>query len=488
MPSDIVAKSCPLSRMFVYALGEGANSLVMNGVFAFALIYYTKALGLDPFWAGLAMSAAILWEAISEPLMGHLSDHTRGRWGRRHPYLIFGGLLMALCCYLIWAVPQILRDHPWGIFWYLVAINLLLQTGLTMFFIPYIALGFELCRDYQGRSRLQAIRLIFNLIVNFAGPAMAWTWFFRDQGNTRGTTVPANYQRMGIAFALASAVFVLIVVVGTWPLIEDTRQVVRKTGGHWIRGFFRELSQIVLDPNIRWVVGFIFVTCFGTVWVSSLQIFVYDDFMKFPAHEKTIAHGATMAGMALGAFISMGMAKRFDKKAAVLLGGLVSVIGNGMLGLVFLTGLVGPGAVLSVGGHDLPLALAIFVALHASYWLGIGIMLPNATAMVADVAEIHELQTGAKKEGSYSAVFSLASRLAYAIGLMASGYGLHFIGYQARAQGETVTQGAAAIWRLGLLMFAGGTLACLLALAAIRKHPVTRGRLAATDAFRRAGG
>jgi glycoside/pentoside/hexuronide:cation symporter, GPH family len=457
----------------------------MNGVFAFAMIYYTKALGLDPFLAGIALSVSIFSEAIVAPLMGYLSDTTRSRWGRRHPYLIFGGLLMVICGYLIWAVPDTLLGHSWGIFWYLVVINLLLQTGVTMFFIPYMALGFELCRDYQGRSRLQAIRQIFNLIVNFAGPAMAWTWFFKDQNNIRGTMVAANYQHMGTTFALASAVFVLIVVVGTWHLIEDTRQVVKKSGRHWIWNFYRDLSQIAIDPNLRRVILFIFVTCFGTAWVSSLQIFVYDDFMRIPAHEKTIAHGSTMVGMALGAFLSMGLAKRFDKKCAVILGGLISVIGNGMLALVFLTGIVRPGSVLPVGGYDLPIAFGVFIILHAGYWLGIGIMLPNVTAMVADVAEIHQLQTGIKKEGSYSAVFSLSSRLAGASGLMAAGYALHFIGYQLLPQGEAVTQSEPAVWRLGLLTFAGGTVVCLLALVAIRKHPVTRGRL---DEIRGAAG
>ena len=457
----------------------------MNGVFAFALIYYTKALGLSPYLAGIALSASILAEVITEPLMGHLSDTTRSRWGRRHPYMIFGGLLMVLCGYLIWAVPETLHGHPGSIFWYLVVINLLLQTGVTTFFIPYMALGFELCTDHLGRSRLQAIRLIFNLIVNFAGPAMAWTWFFKDQNYIPGTTVAANYQNMGLVFAVASAVFIIIVVVGTWHLIEDTRQVVQKSGGRWVRNFYRDLSQIALDPNLRWVIVFILVTCFGTVWVSALQIFVYDDFMKIPAHEKTIAHGSTMVGMALGAFFSMGLAKRFDKKYAVILGGLISIIGNGMLALLFLTGAVRPGSILPLAGYDLPLSLGIFVVLHASYWLGIGIMLPNVTAMVAEVAEIYQLQTGIKKEGSYSAVFSLSSRLAGAVGLMAAGYALHFIGYQVLPQGEAVTQSVAAIWRLGLLTFVGGTVLCLLALLAIRKHPVTRGRL---EEFRAAAG
>jgi GPH family glycoside/pentoside/hexuronide:cation symporter len=472
--------------MLTYALGEGANSLVMNGVLAFVLIYYTKALGLDPFWAGVAMSASMFWEAVSEPLMGHISDNTRSRWGRRLPHMTVGGLLMAAGSYLICAVPAAFQVSPWWTFWYLVAINLVLRTGLTMFFIPYMALGFEICADYQGRSRLQAIRTIFNMVVNFAGPAMAWTFFFQDRGGIRGTTVAANYQHMGAVFALATAVFVLAVVAGNATLMEDTRGALRAANAGWIRVFARSLGQTIFDANARWVVVFVLVASVGTMWVGSLQMFVYDDFMMFPAHEKTMAHGSTMVGMALGAFCSMGLAERFDKRGAVVLGSLISGASNGMLALLFVAGTVPPGAIWPVGGHEIPIGFCLFVVFHASYWLGIGIMMPVSTAMMADVAEIHWLQTAARKDGGYAAVHSLTMRLAWAIGLIVSGYGLHLIGYEVHQGGEAVTQSPPVVWRLGMVTFVGGALTGLLALLAIRHYPVTRRRLEEIRIARRA--
>ena len=94
-------KTCTTGSMFTYSLGECANSLAMNGIFGFAMLFYTKSLGLDPTWAGLAMSVSVFWEAVTEPVMGHISDNTCSSWGRRHPYMLIGGLLMALCSYLI---------------------------------------------------------------------------------------------------------------------------------------------------------------------------------------------------------------------------------------------------------------------------------------------------------------------------------------------------------------------------------------------------
>jgi GPH family glycoside/pentoside/hexuronide:cation symporter len=463
--------------MLTYALGECANSLVMNGIFGFAMLFYTKALGLDPMWAGIAMSISVFWEAISEPVMGHISDKTRSRWGRRHPYMIFGGLLMALCSYMIWLVPESFRVSQLSTFWYLVTINLFLRTGLTMFFIPFMALGFEICTDYQGRSRLQGLRQIFNMAANFAGPAMAWSIFFQDHNGIRATTVPANYLRMGGVFAIATALVVVIVVASTFHWHEDTRYAPRTVSGAWLGDFLKNMKELILDPNPRWVFVFIFLACAGMVVVSSLQMFVYDDFMKFSGYEKSIAHGGTMLGMALGALVSIGLARRYDKKGAVLVGGVISILSNGVLALLFLTGLILPDTASAVRGRAIPMGLGLFTAFHGLYWLGNGIMLPISTAMIGDVAEIHLLQTGVNKDGGYSSLFSLAMRIAISFSLVVSGFCLDLIGYKVPRGSETVTQSPEAIWRLGFVTFVVGAIICLAALLAIRLYPITRIRL-----------
>lgn len=465
--------------MLSYGLGECANSLVTNGIFGFAMLFYIKALGLDPKWAGIAMSASVFWEAISEPVMGHISDNTRSRWGRRHPYMTMGGLLMAVCSFLIWSVPESFRDSQLATFWYLVTLNLVLRTGLTMFFIPFMALGFEMCADYQGRARLQGTRQILNMAANFAGPAIAWSVFFQDKDGIQATTLPSNYLHLGTVFAIATGLFVLIVVVSTFRWHEDTRLIRRETRSGWVRGFWLDLKETLRDPNPRWVFIFIFVLCAGMVLVSSLQMFVYDDFMRFSGYEKSIAHGGTMVGMALGALISIGLAKRFDKRGTVLLGGLISSACNGMLALLFLTGAVSPGTTWSLGGHSIPVALGLFAFFHAGYWLGNGVMLPISTSMMADVSELHLLRTGRNKDGGYASVFSLVMRMAISLALALSGYSLDWIGYRVPKGGEAVDQTPEAIWLLGLVTFVVGACLCLLSLLAIRNYSITRGRLEA---------
>ena len=464
-------RTASLPKMVGYGFGQCANSLVMNGINGFAMLYYTEALKLSPALAGMAMSVSIFWEALTEPVMGHYSDHTRSRYGRRHPWMLLGGLLMAVCFYFIWAVPAALHGHETALFWYLVVMNLFLRSGLTMFFVPYLALGFEMCGDYEGRSKLQAVRQVLDMAANFAGPALAWSIFYRDTVGpdgvkTVGTSIPENFIHMGTAFSLATAVFVLIVLWLTRQWIEDTRRKAEQQDPVPRENFWVDMKRTILDPNPRWVFVYIFLVCIGMVLVSSLQMYVYVYFMKFGPYAKSVAHGSTMVGMAMGAAISAWLAVRFDKKGAVMIGGMVSVACNGMLAALFLTGWI------VVGTNT---ALLLFVAFHATYWLGNGIMLPIATAMMADVAELYRARTGVNKDGAYSAMFSLAMRMAISFSFLASGWTLTGIGFVTDA--AHTTQTPEAIWRLGAATFIAGPVVCVASLLAIRRYPITRQRL-----------
>ena len=333
-----------LPQLFGYSFGECANSLVMNGLFGFAMLYYTDALGLPAHLAGIAMSVSVFWEAVSDPIMGHISDRTRHRLGRRLPWMILGGVIMAICFFFVWDVPSAVRGHSLALFSYLVAINLLLRTGLTMFFIPYMALGFELVSDYNQRTTLQSLRQVFNMAANFAGPALAWTIFFKDNQGPgpdsviKGTSIAANYVHMGAVFSVATLLFVGLTVFACWNQCRDTRLAASFAETAGLRGFFVEMKEILADPNPRWVFVFIFCVASGMVLVSSLQMYVYVHFMQFSAAQKSIAHGSSMIGMALGALASIGLVRLFDKRGAVVVGGLVLVAANFGLGLVFLGG------------------------------------------------------------------------------------------------------------------------------------------------------
>ena len=140
------------------------------------------SLGLSAFWLGLILIVPRLWDALSDPIIGHLSDNTRTRWGRRRPYLLIGGILVAVFFVVMWWIPKGDMVRTWfpsdtgfqafQLVYILISL-LLFFTAVNIFEIPHGALGMELTNDYHERTRLfSAKSFVGNLF------AMSTPWLF----------------------------------------------------------------------------------------------------------------------------------------------------------------------------------------------------------------------------------------------------------------------------------------------------------------------
>lgn len=465
--SGIIKRRCSTFDMIKYSLGECSNSLILNSLFGFAMMYYTDALGLKPFLAGLAMALSTVWDAISDPVMGHISDNTRSRFGRRYLYTSLGGIAMVVIFFFLWWVPDVFLSSNMKLFWYLTVLNILLRTAFTVFFVPYIALGFEICTDYTGRTKLQGIRTSLSMAANLGGPALAWAIFFNNNEVVRATGVAANYIKMGSYFALAAIVFILLVNIFTFKYIKDSRGI--KLTGNNLKGFLVDMKEIIIDKYSRWVFGYVFVVMLGIVLVSSFQMYFYEHFMKLSGTAKSICHGGTMVGMGIGALLASPLVRRFDKKKAVYVAVVWSFFCNVLLAALFLPGILKPGQVLSLGEYGFPITFVVFTFFHALYWLGNGIMMPIATSMMADISEIHEIETGVNKDGGYSAMFSLALKLSGAVSTFIFGLCLTVIGFIA---GKNMVQTDEFLIRLCAITLLAGPIVSLAALFFMKKYPV----------------
>jgi GPH family glycoside/pentoside/hexuronide:cation symporter len=418
------------------------------------------------------MAVAVFWDAVTDPVMGHITDNTRSRFGRRHPYILLGGIASIIVFLFLWYVPAAVRSDPLAIFWYLVFVNLLQRTAITTFVIPYVALGFEMCTDYDGRVSLQGIRSAMNMAANLLGPALAWSIFFSDNEPVRATSLEENYLLMGLSFAAVSLVCIVFVVAATRKYMTDSRNLLIVQGG--LRGFFSDMKEIVSDYYPRYVFVFVVVVSVGVALVSSLQMYLYEHFMRFGGIEKSVAHGGTMVGFATGALVGGYLSRKLEKKGAVCFGGMASVASNFILAGLFLPGVLVPGHSLSVMSWTIPYAFLTFVLFHALYWLGNGVIFPTATSMMADVSEIHEIRTGVNKDGAYAALFTFSHKCAISIGMLASGYLLTLSGFEA---GTGVVQSPDTVWNLCGVTLLVGPVISLISLGLIRLYPVDKGLL-----------
>ena len=161
----------PLKNTLAGKLGYASGTLsfaVKDVAFgSFVLFYYTSVVGLKGSLAGLVLFIAMVWDAVTDPVVGSISDNLRTRWGRRHALMAISGVPLAICLFALFNVPDGLDQTE--IFLWMLVVCLLLRTFLTLFTIPYLALGAELSTDYQERSSIAGVRTLIGWLSDRVG-------------------------------------------------------------------------------------------------------------------------------------------------------------------------------------------------------------------------------------------------------------------------------------------------------------------------------
>jgi GPH family glycoside/pentoside/hexuronide:cation symporter len=476
----------PARDVWSYASGEGLHSIATNGISNFALLFYTQVMGMSPELAGLALFLATFWDAITDPVMGTVTDHTNTRFGRRHPYMLIGGIVFALAFVALWVIPEAFQGEK-ALFVYLLVVNLVVKTAFTVFIVPYTALGFEMCKRYDDRARLQGVRYGFYMFVNILFGGFGWVLFFPDSRTDDGawldgTKIESNYETMGIVLGATTLVLVLFCVYATYKFADRSIKVVpaspgRGVGRH-LKTLMHDLKDVYSDRLVWFVFGFFGLAKFSMMVVSQVQMFTYIEYMGFTAAEKTFVHTGGMVAFAIGSLALGGLVTRFDKKRTGFIAMIISSAGGLGLYAIFIGGLLSPQA--TVNGF--PVAVLVFAVFQMLWWGGCGVLVPLALAMIADLSEIKKWQSGEVTEGRYAAGFSFFLKLANALGLVVTGYVLKYVGYVSGAD----VQAPETVENLAVTTFIGGPILMALAFFMIRFYPVThesmqelRGRYAA---------
>jgi len=467
-----------LRDLWGYASGEGASSITMNGFSNFGMLFYTQIMGMSPELAGIALSIATVWDAVTDPLMGTISDRTVTRYGRRHPYMLVGGILMALSFLALWLVPESFRGEK-ALFGYLLGINILLKTAFTVFVVPFTALGFEMCKEHDDRARLQGVRFGFNMIINILFGGLGWILFFGDrvaENGTKidGTKIHENFLNMGGVLTTATVLLILFCVYATYKFAE--KGLVKEEGGTMsghVKAFVHDLKDVYTDRMVWLVFGFFGLAQFAMLVVSQVQMFTYVEYMQFSAYEKTFVHTGGMVGFMLGSLCLGSLVKRLDKKKTGYLAMLINSFGCLALLAVFTGGLMAPQAVplfADPNGVPFHLSCVVFGLLQMLWWGGCGILVPTATSMIADLSMMKKLKTGEVTEGRYAAGFSFFTKAAVALGLFVTGFILKSVGYMSGAESQTTET----VDKLALMTFIIGPILMVCSFLVLRKYPIDR--------------
>jgi len=168
-----MAQTLSRRTKILYGSGDIGFSLTSTLIGAYLAIFLTDVVGLSPGLAALSILIGKSWDWINDPIIGHISDRTRTRWGRRRPFLLFGPLPFALAFILLWWRPPF--EAPAALVAYYAAAYVIFDTAATFVYMPYFAMTPELTSDYDERTSVTTYRMAFSILgslISFTVPLL----------------------------------------------------------------------------------------------------------------------------------------------------------------------------------------------------------------------------------------------------------------------------------------------------------------------------
>jgi GPH family glycoside/pentoside/hexuronide:cation symporter len=449
-------KNSPTSLSFTTKLGFGLGNIgVMIGKQApkaLSLPIYNVALGVSPAWVGTVLALSRVWDAVTDPLVGHWSDRITTRWGRRKPFIFVGSMLAGLFFASIWWFPRGLTDVQYLL--YYIVTSLLFYLALTVFSVPWYAMGYELSEDYDERTRIQGF-------ASFLGPAgqvlVAWLYPLTQQAYFTDTIEGVRFVGLGAGLLLVGFGCATVFMVKERPVDEVAARKVKAAAdkqSFWsgVKAAAQSRPFVILTASFTLVI--VGVSLVGGLGFYVHTYYLYGGDTKLGG--ELTAQNMTIMLVCAVVFtpVVVKLSTRFGKKAvftAALTWGLLRTCS-----LWFLLDPAHPQLALVNGflwGFD---NAAIFMLCHA---------------MVADVCDDDQLKSGTRREGLFGALYGWVFKTGLAMAFAISGYILVIVGFNRDLGGS---QTADTLFWMKASYCGIPAMAFLLALVIFTRYPITR--------------
>lgn len=411
---------------------EGAVGYAFNG---FNFIIYTVVFGLPGTLAGTAVFLSIILDAVSDPLIGYVSDRWQSRWGRRHPFIYFAALPLGACIYCIYMPPEVLLNSTegmwsflgyqasplqWALAGWLFVFASLLKFFLTCYHLPHLALGSELSDKYIERTQI----FRYNTLFSFGGGALlSWCFYNLVVGDKQIAEIDTSW--FASLLAIFGAVVIFLTAFLTHGRIAHLPQPPADQLPFSVRTFFKDASVVFSNRNYMMLFyGLFFLSPMIGVRETlgaNMNLYYWEIPTALIATFPIVASVSYIPAMMIVAYLN----ERFEK------GGTMRVA-------VVLAAIAASAPIIARSLDLLPdngsvwifpiVAVSIFF-----YYGSLAILNTTVYSAIGDVVDEQELKTGMRQEGVFYAVRTFFAKVANGLGHLLAGIAIDVIGFPSKA-------------------------------------------------------
>ena len=414
---------------FCYGLGDLSSNIVFSAISFYLLYFLVKVAGLNTTWAGIVFIVARLWDAISDYLMGIISDKTKSKYGKRRVYMIFGSLPYGLIFILLWLVPFGPETAQFYKFLYYCFAYLLFNTVWTVVYVPYNSLTANMTSDYDERTSLNGIRIIMANIGILLGAAV-----FALLADGNESILYGLFNSEKTSYLVASAIFgILSFVIMLISALNVKERVDTSEPNNY--GLFKTLKQFFKLKEFRYTSIYYLLSMIGFDIIMSIFIFYVNDALKFAGGSEAMLFVAIpLVSAIITAPLWVKLSSIFEKYK------------------------VYAGAAIYLA---IVLFFAIFVKEHnyteliiLTVLVGIGMsaiqILPFAS--IPDVIEIDEYHNNVRREGAYYGIVQFMYKLASGLSIGIVSFILGLFGYKEAIGNEIIVQPNQALMAIRIIL------------------------------------
>ena len=441
-----------------FGLGMLANQMfpAALGIFMVVLV---QDLGFPPYLWGILFFLPRIFDSITDPIMGFISDNTRSKWGRRRHYVFLGAIIMGLSYFFMWqlyAENGLMYNFTYFLLW-----SFAFYLGITIFSVPYVAMGYEMSSDFHERTNIMAVA---QWIGQWAWVIAPWFWVILYDP-TWFENAAAGCRELAIWVALVCTILAMIpaIFIKSESTLDDTS--LEPLNMSNIKGSLKEIFRGFKEAfnNIPFrklcIATFLVFNSFNTIAAFSFFIIVH---YMFNGDAGAAGIWPTLHGC-LGALattfivipVVTNLSKKMGKKKTFLISQGISVIGYALFWFLFIPG----------EPYMFLFALPFFA-------FGIGGLFTLMMSMTADVCDLDELNTGKRREGIFGAIYWWMVKFGLAIAGLLSGLIMSLVGFSP----ELAVQPDGAITGLRIFYSAFPVLGTLLAMWVMRDYGLNEQR------------